>query len=73
MKEPIKEPIKDNMTLDQYKRLNYATACEDCTHFIQETEKCTLGFPTEQFLRRNQMKDIELSGFMAFCRAIEID
>jgi len=69
----IKAPIKDSVSLEQYKAYNYATACEDCTHFDLLPETCTFTFPTEPFLRRNQIKDIETKGEAAFCRAIEID
>jgi len=65
--------IKDRVTQEQYGRLNYATACEDCSHFDLDGECCTFGFPTKPHLKRNQLRDLETSGMMAFCRAIEID
>jgi len=71
--QSIKTPIKDRVTLKQYRTYNYATACEDCTHFDHLAEACTFTFPTEPFRRANQIKDIETNGEAAFCRAIEID
>jgi hypothetical protein len=71
--QSIKAPIKDKVTLEQYKAYNYATACEDCTHFDLQTETCTFTFPTEPFRRAYQIKDVETNGEAAFCRAIEID
>jgi len=65
--------IKDPVTLQVYKDLNYATACEDCTHYNPETISCTLAFPVAPFLRAQQIKDLSEKGEMAFCRAIEID
>ena len=65
--------IKDKVNFEIYQKLNYATACEDCTHFDHKPEKCTFGFPTEPHRRQNQLNDLKQSGKMAFCRAIEID
>ena len=65
--------ISDNLALDTYRKLNYACACEDCTHFDALTETCTFGYPTTDHLKRNQLNQIETSGTIAFCRAIEID
>jgi hypothetical protein len=70
MSNPI---IKDQVNALDYKRLNYATACEDCTHFDHQTISCTLAFPVAPFLKAQQLKDLEEKGEMAFCRAIEID
>jgi hypothetical protein len=69
----MSEIIKDHVSLDVYERMNYATACEDCTHFDHETEKCTFGFPTAPHLKRNQLADLEKTGKIAFCRMMEID
>jgi len=65
--------ISDKLTLGDYRHLNYACACEDCTHFDALTENCTFGYPTSDHLKRNQLKQIEDSETIAFCRAIEID
>lgn len=65
--------IKDEMTLENFQKYNYKSSCEDCSHFDSKDETCTFGFPTEPFLKRNQLKDIQELGKMAFCRAIEID
>ena len=65
--------MSDQVSLESYRKLNFACACEDCTHFDPSTEKCTFNYPTGPHLRRNQLKQLEVQGTMAFCRAIEID
>ena len=70
MKNPI---ISDKLSLESYRKLNYACSCDDCTHFDIQTEICTFGYPTQVHLRKNQLKQLEASGTIAFCRAIEID
>jgi hypothetical protein len=67
------EIISDPVSLEQFKRMNYASSCEDCTHFESLNEKCTFKYPTTPHLRRNQLASLEKSGRMAFCRTIEID
>lgn len=55
--------------------LKYVTtsACEDCTHFNPENDKCTLGYVTEYHRRQRQEQDYLLTGKMVFCRFLEID
>ena len=72
-KETHNEIIKDHVEWKQYTRMNYATSCEDCTHFDLHTEVCTFGYPTTPHLKRNQQENIKTSSHMAFCRTMEID
>jgi hypothetical protein len=65
--------IRDPVTKENFFNLGYAVSCEDCVHFDPPTEKCTFNYPTEAFLRRNQLRDLETIGEIAFCRVIEID
>ncbi len=64
---------KDVVNPSDYFKYQMLSACEDCSHFDETTEKCTLGSWTVPHRRAQQMKDYELSGKMAFCRLIEID
>lgn len=76
---PLKrEIIKDKVSKESFEGvsasgLRYAASCEDCTHFDAFTEACTFGFPTQPHLRRNQLKSLEETGTVAFCRTMEID
>ena len=65
--------IADKVDMGKYKSMNYACACEDCTHFDVLTETCTFNYPTKPHLRKHQIEQLEALGTMAFCRAIEID
>jgi hypothetical protein len=65
--------LMDKVDLKVYREMNYASACEDCTHFDKIPELCTFGFPTAPHLKRNQIESLAATGTMAFCRAIEID
>ena len=65
--------IADVLKLEDYKKLNYACACEDCSHFDKFSETCTFGYPTGAHLRRSQIAQLETLGTIAFCRALEID
>ncbi|MFN7905769.1 MAG: hypothetical protein ACK5P5_11360 [Pseudobdellovibrionaceae bacterium] len=64
---------KDVVNPSDYLKYQMLSACEDCSHFDEATEKCTLGSWTVPHRRAQQMKDYELSGKIAFCRLIEID
>jgi hypothetical protein len=67
------EIIKDALDIEKFKELNYASSCEDCSHFNDTNETCTFGFPTAPHLKRNQLHDLETKGVIAFCRMMEID
>lgn len=71
--EPNTGIIKDYVSLEQYTKLNYATACEDCTHFDLAETNCLFDYPTEPFLKATQLRDLKTEGKIAFCRAQEID
>ncbi|MDZ4677605.1 MAG: hypothetical protein SGI74_08850 [Oligoflexia bacterium] len=67
------EILRDYVNPENYKLLNYATACEDCTHFDFKTETCIFGYPTTPHLKRTQLADLEKNGMIAFCRTMETD
>lgn len=51
------------------RKLTYS--CEDCTYFNLEKQNCVLGLNVTPHLKKNQLKKMELSGQMLFCRFIE--
>jgi hypothetical protein len=69
----VSKIITDEVGLDRYVAMNYATACEDCSHFDAATETCTFNYPTSPHLKRNQLAQLKANGRMAFCRTMEID
>lgn len=64
---------KDAINPQAYNRYKLPYSCEDCSHFKSANESCTLGMPTEQHLKRNQIISYNLSGKVALCRLQEID
>ena len=68
-----KSILLDKVTKENFVKYNYASSCEDCTHFDFQPETCTLGYPTSPHLKRNQWAQILKTGEMAFCRTIETD
>lgn len=48
-------------------------ACEQCSHFSAPDESCTLGFPTKDHRKEQQLKSFHTNSHMAFCRFLEID
>lgn len=64
---------KDAIHPADYMLYKLPYSCEDCSHFKASDESCTLGFPTESHLRRNQELSYNLSGKVALCRLQEID
>jgi hypothetical protein len=46
--------------------------CEDCSHYSLSQNSCTLGY-RPQHTRAEQEKLYEITGKLAFCRALEIE
>jgi hypothetical protein len=65
--------IKDGISAWAYNQYKLPWSCEDCVHFKTENQTCTLGMPTADHLRQNQIHSYELSGKVALCRLQEID
>lgn len=64
---------KDAIHPKDFLKYNIPFACEDCSHFASEKLACTLGFNTENHLRKNAIASYELTGKIAQCRFLEID
>lgn len=47
--------------------------CEQCSHFCEKTDVCTLGYQSRLHKREAQLQRFYLNGHMAFCRFTEID
>ena len=64
---------KDGINPAAYNRYHLPWACEDCSHFDRDQERCTLGYITAPHRRAQQAYDYALSGKVALCRFQEID
>lgn len=63
----------DAINPSDYLKYNLVSACEECTHFHHEEERCTLGYETKWHRKDFQKKSYELKGEVAICRFMEID
>jgi hypothetical protein len=64
---------KDAMNASDHLKYDFRFACEDCSHFASEQQRCTLGYNSVPHRKAQQQHDFELSGRMALCRFHEID
>jgi hypothetical protein len=72
-----KKSPRVSMRLDRVKpsdlsELNLRFACEHCSHYDTVKKFCSMGF-NPRFDLESQNKLYNLTGFMAFCRFLEID
>lgn len=56
-----------------YLKYDIRSACEDCSHFDFENNRCTLGYDSKWHRKDFQKSSYELTGRMALCRFLEID
>lgn len=63
----------DTVNPSDYLKYDFRFACEDCTHFDFENQRCTLGYQASWHRKEFQQKTYELNGKMALCRFLEID
>lgn len=64
---------KDGINPQAYNQYILPWACEDCSHFDHNEERCSLGYNSSHHRRAQQTKDYILSGKIALCRFQEID
>lgn len=70
----LKTSIKtDVIHPSDYARFDFRFACEDCSHFTTEEQRCTLGYESKWHRKEFQKTSYELTGKMALCRFLEID
>jgi hypothetical protein len=72
-----KKSPRVSMRLDRVKpsdlsAIKLVYACEHCSHYDRVKKFCSMGF-NPRFDLETQNKLYNLTGFMAFCRFLEID
>lgn len=75
---PTPKRLRPSIRLDvvhpsDFLKYDFTYSCEQCTHFSQVTESCTLGYSSTPHRQETNLKSYELNGKMAFCRFLEID
>ncbi len=70
----LRKGIKlDRVAPMDFLKLNPIFCCEQCSHYDDESDACTLGYHARLHKRDAQLKRYYLNGHMAFCRFTEID
>ncbi|MFP5518465.1 MAG: hypothetical protein ACLGGX_01075 [Bdellovibrionia bacterium] len=64
---------RDKVDPKDFNRYTLMYACEDCSHYSAQDQKCSLGYNAENHRREFLLKMYESSGTMALCRFHEID
>lgn len=64
---------KDRVNPSDFLNLEIIYCCEQCSYFNNINESCVLGFSTVHHLKEEQLKTFKVTGYMAFCRFLEID
>jgi hypothetical protein len=65
--------ILDPVHPADFQRLPFTYACEQCSHFDEISETCTIGYEASKHRQALQLRLYERTGRMAFCRFMEID
>lgn len=65
--------IADPVHPRDFMRLNFTFCCEQCVHFDQPGERCTMDQDTRPHRRTAQLDNYQRTGRMFFCRNLEID
>lgn len=65
--------ILDPIHPTDYLNLNITYACEQCSHFDEDNQTCSIGYDASLHLKKRQDERFEQSGRVAFCRFLEID
>lgn len=65
--------IRDKMDPREFNSLNFIYCCEQCSHFDEPNQFCTIGYDASKHLRKVALHSYNLSGRMAMCRFNEID
>jgi hypothetical protein len=77
-KTPKKVHIKRSLILDKihpkdWRELNIIYTCEQCSHFDEIGQSCTIGYDASLHRKAKQDALYNLTGRVAFCRFTEID
>lgn len=75
--KPRKKNPRLSIRLDRvnpvdFNQMNLIYACEHCSHYDSVKKFCSMGF-NPRFTLDEQNKLYNTTGFMAFCRFLEID
>jgi hypothetical protein len=71
-RKPRKSIFLDRIHPQDFLKMNFMYACEQCSHFSSPQSICTIGYRA-QHMKEHQLKTYELTGKMALCRFMEID
>jgi hypothetical protein len=71
-KRPRKSIKLDRVDPRDFSRYNLIYSCDQCSHFDSGKRSCTMGF-WAQHTQERQLALYNRTGFMAFCRFLEID
>ncbi len=70
----LKPSIKfDAVNPTDYLLYDFRVACEDCSHFDEKNQLCTMGYDPQWHRREFQKSSYELSGKISQCRFLEVD
>lgn len=62
----------DRVDPRDFRRYEMIFSCDQCSHYDSARKHCTMGY-NPQHTHEQQMARYNLTGFMAFCRFLEID
>lgn len=62
----------DRVNPQDFMRFELIYACEQCSHYSLTERRCTMGY-VPQHTHARQLELYNRTGFMAFCRFLEID
>ncbi len=65
--------ILDPIHPRDFRELIIVYACEQCSHFDETNQACTIGYDAKKHLREAQDLTYSITGKVAFCRFSEID
>lgn len=70
--------LKRSLILDpihprDWRALNVVYHCEQCSHFDEKGQSCTIGYDASKHLKAVQDELYDRTGKVAFCRFTEID
>lgn len=63
----------DRVNPSDFLKMNTVYACEQCSHYDTDSQKCTIGYWSDLHRQDVQLKRMTTMSHMAFCRFIEID
>jgi hypothetical protein len=63
----------DRVNPTDFMKMNTIYACEQCSHYNEDTAQCTIGYWPELHRKEIQLERMRTHSHMAFCRFLEID